>query len=128
MILIFDAYGVVLTFGGVNRPLLEMLAPYRAQGIRVCMASNMGVVEKTLWWPRLKSHIDQLFCSGELGVEKPDIRFYHTIVSKLGIVASDIVFFDDSPANVAAAQAAGWQAFLYTDVACTQKHIEESIR
>jgi FMN phosphatase YigB (HAD superfamily) len=128
MILIFDAYGVVLTFGGLNRRLLDVMAGYRAQGIKVYMGSNMGIIEKTLWWPKLQPHVDGLFCSGELGVEKPDARFYHTIASKLGIVPSDIVFFDDSLTNVAAAKAAGWHAFLYQDVASTQQHITESLK
>jgi putative hydrolase of the HAD superfamily len=57
---------------------------------------------------RLASHL--------LGCAKPDPRIYAlahaSFASAQPVGAEDIVFFDDLPANVDAARAAGWSAFL----------------
>ncbi len=127
MILIFDVMGVALGLTGFNRPLLELLAAYRARGVRVYFASNMGTSDKKRYWPKLSPAAEALFCSEELGFSKPHVDFYRKIEAVLGIVPSQILFFDDSQANVDAAKAAGWHAFLYHDVVRTREQIEESL-
>jgi putative hydrolase of the HAD superfamily len=125
MILIFDIMGVVLLGGRLNQPLLDLLATYRAQGIRIYFASNMGLKDKKALWPSLQPYAEALFCSEELGFDKPQYDFYRKMVQITGIVPEEIVFFDDSPTNVAAAQACGWRAFLYHDVVHTQQQIKD---
>lgn len=128
MILVFDVMGVALRLTGFNQPLLDMLAGYRARGIKVYFASNMGKAEKKRFWPRLAPAAEALYCSEELGFNKPHVDFYRKFEVILGIVPSQIIFFDDSQANIDAAKAAGWQAFLYHDVVRTREQIEESIK
>lgn len=48
--------------------------------------------------------------SHELGVSKPDPRIYSEAQARLGASPAELVFFDDTPENVAAARAAGWRA------------------
>jgi beta-phosphoglucomutase-like phosphatase (HAD superfamily) len=36
------------------------------------------------------------------------------------------VFFDDTPGNVTAAQAAGWSAFLFTDAAQAERDLRQA--
>ena len=127
MILIFDVMGVAIKLNGFNQPLLQMLAGYRARGVKVYFASNMGKSDKKRVWPSLSVAADELFCSGELGFDKPQVDFYRKIEALLGIVPSQIIFFDDSQANVDAAKAAGWHAFFYHDVVRTREQIEESL-
>lgn len=63
---------------------------------------------------------DDLFVSAHLGVAKPDPTFFATVSRAIdhahGIPPTRIFFWDDAPANVEAAQAAGWQAKLYTGI------------
>ncbi len=46
-----------------------------------------------------------------LGALKPDPSIYRGYLEATGLVASELVFFDDSTKNVAAARKEGWQAF-----------------
>lgn len=126
MIYVFDVYGVVYEGGGLNKPLLEVLSNLRAAGKRVVLASNMPVVQRVLFWEalNLKAFADEIFCSGDLNVAKPSQLFYSRVAEALQAEPESILFFDDSAANVDAAKACGWHAFLYTDPVSTLKIIE----
>ena len=58
---------------------------------------------------------DQLFFSCELGCKKPDPIYYDLIAEKFGLDGSSILFWDDSPSNVASTRQQGWHAEQYTD-------------
>jgi putative hydrolase of the HAD superfamily len=126
MIYLFDVYGVVYDGGRMNKPLLDLMQELRASGSRVCLASNMAAAQRVLFWNALglKGFADEIFCSGDLNVAKPEPLFYSRVSAALSVEPESIVFFDDSAANVDAARIAGWQAFLYTDVPATTKIIE----
>ncbi|WP_052241387.1 HAD-IA family hydrolase [Microbacterium hominis] len=57
--------------------------------------------------------IDDWFFSGELGVLKPEAAIYAHVQEVLDVDGRDLLFFDDRPANVAAACRAGWDARLW---------------
>ena len=50
---------------------------------------------------------DRVFVSHEIGIHKPDVGIYTHLLENAGIVASQSVFFDDSFANVKAAELSG---------------------
>jgi putative hydrolase of the HAD superfamily len=126
MILILDVFGVAHLGRGLNKPLLEAVQPLRKQGIRVFFASNMGTAQKLMFWNvlNLKAYGENIFCSGDLNVAKPEPAFYSRVAAGIGADPDSILFFDDSAANVEAANASGWRAFLYSDVDTTLKEIE----
>jgi putative hydrolase of the HAD superfamily len=126
MIYLFDVYGVVYLPKGLNQPLLEVMQELRQSGAKVCLASNMATAQRVLFWNALglKGFADEIFCSGDLNVAKPEPLFYSRVAAALGAEPESIVFFDDSAANTDAARACGWQAFLYTDVPSTMKIID----
>ena len=126
MILIFDIFGVVWRDNVLNLPLLRVAAEYRAGGGKVYFASNMNADDKERFVPHLAEYGEAILCSGELGVAKPAPEFYHKVSIGIGASPGQIVFFDDSQTNVAAAKACGWQAYLYHDVANTRQLISES--
>lgn len=53
--------------------------------------------------------------SGEVRLVKPEPEIYSRHATSFALKPSAILFTDDSPANVAAAQAAGWNAVLFRD-------------
>jgi len=53
--------------------------------------------------------------SAEVGMVKPEPAIYAHHVETFDLTPAETLFFDDSPANVKAARAAGWQARLFTD-------------
>jgi len=48
---------------------------------------------------------------------KPDPAIFALAAQRFGRVGSELLFLDDHPANVAAAQAAGWRALQFVDAA-----------
>ena len=58
---------------------------------------------------------DRLMFSWQLGTTKPDPVAFARACEVLDLDPGEILFVDDSAANVAAAQAAGWQAHHYRD-------------
>jgi putative hydrolase of the HAD superfamily len=57
---------------------------------------------------------DRLFVSCDLGVAKPDPKFFQAALDDLGLQPSAVLFIDDHPANVDAASSLGLQAVLFT--------------
>lgn len=63
--------------------------------------------------PQLRLPLDRLdhaFASHIVGVMKPDAAIYQHVEMQTGCEPSAILFFDDHPANIAAAHGRGWQA------------------
>ena len=56
-----------------------------------------------------------IFVSGELRMVKPDPAFYRHALAAIGAAAPDCLFIDDSPKNVAAAEALGLHAHRFVD-------------
>jgi len=53
--------------------------------------------------------------SAELGMAKPDPRFYDWILNKLGVQAAESIFVDDFLVNIEAAQALGFMTIHFKD-------------
>jgi 2-haloacid dehalogenase len=64
--------------------------------------------------------------SGALGVAKPERAIFDHHARTFGLDPSSILFFDDSPTNVAGAEAAGWTARLFTDAAQMRADLAEA--
>jgi putative hydrolase of the HAD superfamily len=56
--------------------------------------------------------LDERFASHLLGVAKPDPAIFRRFEALTGASGAEIVFFEDTPENVEAARAAGWNAVL----------------
>ena len=71
---------------------------------------ELGVEE----FPFLGEIFDGVVVSGQEGVTKPDPRIFEILSSRYDLEPSTTVFIDDSPKNVTAATALGYQAHLFT--------------
>jgi glucose-1-phosphatase len=72
---------------------------------------------------RVRGRFKHAFLSWELGAAKPEPAAYQAVTTKLEVEGSQIFFVDDSPENVAAARALGWQAEVFTDVVTLQEQL-----
>lgn len=52
--------------------------------------------------------------SGLEGINKSDLRIFAALCGRAGVTSAECLFIDDSPRNVAGAQAAGMQAHHFT--------------
>lgn len=59
--------------------------------------------------------LEAVLVSGHEGLAKPDPEIFRLLASRHRLVPERTVFTDDSPANVAAARAEGFQGVLFTD-------------
>lgn len=127
MIYIFDVYGVVYVDNALNMGLLQAMKRLGEEGATVVLASNMAGEQRRLFWEglNLREYAKEIFCSGDLGVAKPAQAFYSRVAASLKAEPESILFFDDSAANIDAAKACGWHAFLYTDIPTTLEIIEK---
>jgi glucose-1-phosphatase len=60
-------------------------------------------------WPIAK-YFEQRFLSFELGAVKPDAVIYERVIERLPVPPAKVLFLDDNPLNVEAADAAGLRA------------------
>jgi len=58
---------------------------------------------------------EQVICSGDEGVAKPDPEIFHRALERLEVTASETVFIDDTMEHVRAAQDLGMRALLFTE-------------
>ncbi len=56
---------------------------------------------------------DLIVVSAEEGIMKPDPAIYERTLARLGRQADEAIFIDDSPTNIAGAQAVGMKTILY---------------
>ena len=71
---------------------------------------ELGLAE----FPFLGEVFDGIVVSGCEGVAKPDPRIFEILSSRYDLTPATTVFIDDSPKNIAAAIALGYQAHRFT--------------
>ena len=64
--------------------------------------------------------------SGRVKLIKPEPAIFALAAQRFGLAPGELVFFDDVLANVAAAQAAGWQAMHFTDAAQCERDLRRA--
>ena len=101
-----------------NTDMLAWMRELKASDFKIGILTNMEADYFRNWFSRFfTEHVaiaDALAVSGIEGVTKPDAAIYHLMESRLGLAPQELVFMDDVPGNVAAAQSLGWNAFQFT--------------
>jgi putative hydrolase of the HAD superfamily len=95
--------------------VLELADALRRIGIRVGLATNQQPERATFMTHTLgyQRRFDDLFFSCELGYAKPDGAYFAAVLERLKQPGREVLFLDDTPGNVEAAQAEGLHARVY---------------
>ena len=105
----------------VDKRMLSMIEELRKNGIKCFLATNQekyrtDYIRNTMNFDEL---FDNIFSSSDIGYKKPEIEFYEFILKELeinyAIHSNEIMFFDDSPENIATALEVNIDAHLYKD-------------
>lgn len=99
----------------VNTHVLSIVDELRRGGL-ACYVASTQEAERVAYLRDavgLGARFDGFFFSCELGVQKPDHRFFDAATRAIGVEPQHILFFDDHQPNVDGARAAGWRAELY---------------
>jgi 2-haloacid dehalogenase len=92
-----------------------LLRACRARGVPVFALSNFGAetfVMAQQRYPVLRE-FDRAYISAHLGVIKPDPAIYAAVEADCGLAPGSLLFVDDRPENIAAAEARGWRGHVF---------------
>ena len=96
--------------GTIDQPLFDWFARQRGPR-KTGILSNSGPGARERERPfGFEDITDDIVYSHEVGLAKPDPAVYALVAARLGVEPQEIVFLDDVPDNIAAAQEAGWHA------------------
>ena len=104
----------------VNEAVLESLIALKAQlegrlkfyAVTTMSEQDYALVKGLgLDW----SLFEQVFVSSEMGMQKPDSRFYHRILDDIGLQAEQVIVVDDDTDNILMALSMGLQGVLYLE-------------
>ena len=90
---------------------LKVMEKLRRNNIKICLLSNA--------LPNLSDTAQNLtdneliFTSYELGMLKPDMHIYQTVLQNLNAKPQEVVFIDDKPTNVEAAKSIGIHGIVF---------------
>ena len=111
----------------VDEALLATVQQWRREGIRCYLATNQERyrVDYLLTQSGLAGQFDGCFASCQLGYTKDHPAFFQAVLRALpDTQASEVLFWDDSPGNVATARAVGLHAEVYS----TFDHFQQQMR
>lgn len=99
-----------------SHAIVERLA---ARGVPLFCLTNFGAEFWQVFRPTqpIFDLFEDIIVSGVEKVAKPEARIYEIVEERSGRSGGALFFTDDNPANIAAAQARGWDAHLFTDAA-----------
>ena len=103
----------------INGPLVDLIQGFHRQGLRCYLATNQERYRMAYLLDRMgfAQQFDGAFSSAHVGYMKHDPAFFAQVLQQLGVPARDVLFWDDSPGNVATARMAGLHAERYCGVA-----------
>lgn len=109
-----------------NEALLASIQQWRQQGLPCYLATNQERYRTAYILNEMgfAGKFDGMFSSASIGYMKHEPAFFMSVLDALpGVQAQEILFWDDSPGNVAIARAAGIQAELYTNFSFYEKQM-----
>ena len=89
--------------------------------------SNTTLPHHVVWQnlcPELLTKFKKIFVSYELGLRKPDEEAFYAVAEAIGEPIHQILFFDDSPENVAVASRLGMQIVEVKTVQDVKERLE----
>ena len=106
------------TLGGPIEENVALMRRLKAAGRPVHALSNFAWEKFALVEAQYDflSEFDTCVVSGHVGAAKPDPRIFEILFKRVGRPASELLFIDDSIANVRASEAAGMAAIHYRPV------------
>ncbi|MGR0320181.1 HAD family hydrolase [Agromyces sp. ZXT2-3] len=110
----------------VDPDTLAVLHALRAGGTRLALLSNAGA--DFGGWLRHGSFaplFEAVFVSGELKMVKPEAGIFAHVMHELGISPEQLLFVDNTSANVAGAVAVGGTGHVFTDAAALESWLRE---
>jgi putative hydrolase of the HAD superfamily len=100
--------------GDMMEGMPELAAGLKEAGYGIYLLSNASAAQHRYWplFP-VSRLFDGKLISCDVKVVKPMWEIYHLFTDRFGLNPETCLFIDDTPANVAAAIACGWQGIVF---------------
>lgn len=101
----------------VDHGILELVSQLRLRGYQCALATNQQSHRAKFMADQLRYRtlFERCFFSCEMGLAKPDPRYFQAILKELQAEADDVVFIDDKPSNVRAATSLGIHGICFAN-------------
>ena len=111
-----------------NAAVIDVLDQHRGDYVLALFTNNGPLEEEALArrYPDVLARFDHLFFSHRLRHRKPAPAAFAAVARHHAARGEEVIFVDDSTANVAAGREAGWRAFLFRDVADLRHALHEA--
>jgi putative hydrolase of the HAD superfamily len=112
----------------INEPLVQAVQQMRQSGLRCYLATDQEKYRTAYILDHMgfANSFDGMFSSAHIGYTKRDQRFFAHILQALpDVKATEILFWDDTPAKVESARAADLQAEVYHDFASFMEKMKQ---
>jgi putative hydrolase of the HAD superfamily len=107
----------------LNPPMLDLVAQVRTRCKTALLTNN---VAEAGWRRMFPFHLfDVVIDSSEIGLRKPDPLIYRELINRVGLPAPQIVFVDDLPENLPAAEELGIRAVRFTGIDALRSTLHE---
>ncbi len=99
---------------GINPEMYALVDQLKEQKIPVALLSNIDErLSKLIRDFGLYEPFNPCLLSCEIGIEKPDLKAYELLLTKLNLQAKEVIFVDDRPENIESAKTIGLDAILF---------------
>jgi len=94
--------------------MIGLVDKLREKGYRTGILSNIDAAHGVINLHRhIFEHFDEVLLSYQVGVRKPDSAAFRLLARRLNVDLEELIFIDDLPLNVAAAQDIGINTILF---------------
>jgi len=114
-------------FSGTFPDVVDAL-PRAAARLPLYCFTNTNAEHQATWQERYGQHLTpftKLYVSSEIGRRKPDVTSFEWVARDMGLGPADILFLDDSRANIDGAAAAGLRTVHVTGPEVTLRVLDE---
>ena len=114
--------------GNRNPATLKWMRKLKAEGFKIGILTNMPPEFEVRFRKVYADYIelaDAMVVSGLEHMFKPQRRIYDLLRDRIGLMAEELVFVDDTEPNLEGARKAGWKTVKFVDAESAAKALEE---
>ncbi len=111
----------------INEGVLDLIHELQGQYKLAILSNSPPRLAKWLADWGILDLFDVVVCSGDEGVAKPDRAIFELTLARLGVVAEEAVFIDDSPGHVEAARALGLRGIRFVTAEALRSELKDTL-
>lgn len=96
------------------QPILDLVEKLKQKGYHTSVLSNNNEIMYNTPGAEIKNRVEVSLSSHFMGISKPNLKVYHTLLEKIGAENPyQVIFVDDQETNVSAARELGINGFRF---------------